>query len=170
MDVKEGVSRQKIKKYIHANYKGLPKDADVKILKAMKDGVEQNIFLAKEATSGPVKMSNGKPNTSPKPKSAVKVAVAKKKAASPVKKSPVKRAAPTKRSPVKKSSPKKKVVESPTSVVSPTSPKASSPLEKSPKKEAPVKKAAVKKSAGKKVVKKAPASPIRKSTARAVKK
>jgi histone H1/5 len=154
MDVKEGVSRQKIKKYIHANYKGLPKDADAKILKAIKDGVEQNIFLAKEATSGPVKMSNGKPNPSPKPKAAVKVAIAKKKAASPIKKSPVKRAGPTKRivkSPAKKSpiankkspSPKKtgrkSVVESATSVVSPTSPK-SSPVEKSSVKKAPVKK------------------------------
>lgn len=52
-----GSSRQAIKKYIHANYKGLTGQTDNLINAALKKGVESGDFVQPKGASGPVKLA-----------------------------------------------------------------------------------------------------------------
>ncbi|KAI8819400.1 linker histone H1 and H5 family-domain-containing protein [Fimicolochytrium jonesii] len=80
---RNGSTRQQIRKYIDANYKGLNDSAGRFINQAIKTGVLSGELIQPKGASGPVKLgaSAKKATTSTKPKKATSTSAAPKKAA-----------------------------------------------------------------------------------------
>ncbi|KAH6600904.1 hypothetical protein BASA61_002116 [Batrachochytrium salamandrivorans] len=97
---RNGVSRQAIKKYIHANFQALDANADIHINQAIKRGAESGDFMQPKGASGPVKLAKKIPKKkdeksettvvkSRAPAAAKKAVVMKKAAASKKTSAPV---------------------------------------------------------------------------------